>query len=118
MDIDSHAPIDQPNNPNVRSDSAVVTYMIEEPESIDFWDLDLTGLEKACDSKAYHTIFPKEIDSLEEPLLKAQLLKGSVHLGIQGELIPMETINIIRESRKWGRPTDLQWLITLGDQLV
>ena len=55
---------------------------------------------------------------MEEALLKAQLLKGSAHIGVQGEHIPREIINIIRESRKRGRPTDLQRLIALGDQLV
>ena len=118
MDLDLQSPSDLTKISKGSSSPDFIAYMIEEPESINFGDLDLTGLEKSCDSKAYHTIPPRQIDSLEEALLKAQLLKGSAHLGIQGELIPWKTINIIRESRKRGRPTELQRLITLGDQLV
>lgn len=92
-----------------------ISYMDEESKTIDFGDLNLTGLEKAYKSKEYHTIPPREIDNLEEALLKAQLIKGSTQLGVQGEHIPREKINIIRESRKKGRPMDLQRMIILGD---
>ena len=56
--------------------------MDEEPETIDFGDLDIKVLEKACKFKEYHTILDRQIDILEEALLKSQLLKGSEQLGI------------------------------------
>ena len=69
--------------------------------------LNITGLEIACSTKEYHTIPSRQIDSLAKYLIKAQQLKVSTQLGIQGGQLPQETIKILQESRKRGRRSDL-----------
>ena len=113
MESDSDLALSVHQQPR-KEDQAQPTHMEEEPESIDLGDLDILGLETACRQKDFSTIPPRQLESLEVVLARAQQHKC---LGIQAGS-PWDGKRIMKESKKRGRRTDLQRTIIIGEMLV
>lgn len=86
------------------------SFIEEGPENEDIGGLDLLKLEAACRQKDFSEIPLREIDKLEGVLIKAQQNK---YLGIQAGS-PWDGKNILKDTKKRGRKTDLQRTIIIG----
>ena len=88
--------------------------MEEDPESIDLGGLDIFELEQACRRKYYNNIQELQLNTLEVIISRAYQQQ---QLGIQpgsewdGSFFP-------KDSKNYGRKTDLQRTITIGKILV
>ena len=99
--------IDDPKsspNPALKEipEGSQTSLMEEDSESLDLGELDLLGLEDACRRKEFDKINPRQIDTLEVVLSRAQQQKK---LGIQlGR--HWDSLKVIKESKKRGQKPD------------
>ena len=88
--------------------------MDEEMGDIELGELDLAGLENACENNNLQNIAPKQIQMLTNILHTA---KANKKLGIV-TTTPKETKKGNKESKKRGRKTALQRITNLRSILV
>ena len=88
--------------------------MDEEMGDIELGDLDLAGLEDACENNTFQDISPKQIKMVTEIIHTA---KSNKKLGIV-TTTPKETKKGTKESKKRGRKIALQRIANLGTILV
>lgn len=88
--------------------------MEEDPENIDIGELDIQGLEQACDANNFDKIPDQKVEDLEEILSRAHKKKS---LGIQTGS-PWDGRVITKDIKKLGTKIDLQRTIRIGAMLV
>ena len=78
-------------------------------------DLDLDGLEAACSDKNPTYISPQQVSLLEKAIIQA---KNSRSLGVVVESLKVIDGKKIQKKEKWGRPSNVQTIKAIWEQLV
>ena len=113
MDINC-IPIQSLQNALISADNSHSQHMEEESESINLRGLDIFELEQACKRKDYDKILEHQLNALEVIISRAYQQQ---QLGIQPGS-QWDGSYFAKDSKKWGRKTDLQRTITIGKILV